>query len=141
MKRLLAMALLTAILITSVFAQPAQSSAATTKHVILWKLDDDTLQYYKAYVAADYLGPVEWENIIGGGKKKTIKVSRQAKYYLLDISASPMEPYKVTKKKFSKAIKYTATHKENGKKWYWGTACKITIRNGKVVQFVQEYQA
>lgn len=45
------------------------------------------------------------------------------------------------KKKFQKRLYSYKRYKENGVIWYWGTAAKITIKNGKVIKMVQEYQA
>lgn len=120
----------------------AEASAISQKHVIIWSLKGNKLQYYKAYSASEYLKQGDWDNTIGAGKRKSIKVSSKAKYYLLKPTASnPNKICKVSKKKFIKNLYETSKHKENGKTWYWGTACKLTIKKGKVVKFVQEFQS
>ena len=129
------------ILTSNVLGDYKNVSAASTKHIIIWKMTGNNLQYYKSYGVREYLGSENWENIIGGGKKKRIKISPDAKYYLLDYQKYPMKNYRVSKSKFKQELYDSKCLEENGKKYYWGTACKITIKNGKVVKFVQEYQA
>ena len=117
-----------------------EASAASQKHVIIWSIKGNKLKYHKAYWASEYLNAQDWENIIGGGKRKAIKISPKATYYLLKAPAYD-KLHKVSKEKFIKNLFDTSKYKENGKTWYWGMACKLTIKNGKVVKFVQEFQS
>lgn len=122
--------------------QQKEASAALQKHVIIWSLKGNKLQYYKAYSSFEYLNQDDWGNTIGGGRRKSIKVSQKAKYYLLKPTVSdPNNIRRVSKEKFIKNLYKSSKEKENGKIWYWGTACKLTIKKGKVVKFVQEFQS
>lgn len=143
-KRITTLLCIAALLLTCVgvgIGQSAEVSAASEKRVIIWSLKGNTLQYYKACSASEYLKQGDWENTIGAGKRKSIKVSSNAKYYVLKVTASGDKLVKVSKKKFIKNLYDTSKHRENGKTWYWGTACKLTIKNGKVVKFAQEFQS
>lgn len=56
--------------------------------LLKWSLKGNKLQYYKAYSSFEYLDQDVWGNIIGGGNRKSIKISPKAKYYLLKPTAS-----------------------------------------------------
>lgn len=121
--------------------QRQEVSAASQKHVIIWSLKGKKLRYYKAYSSFEYLNQDNWGNIIGGGKRKSIKVSPKAKYYLLKPTLSdPNNLCRVSKKEFVNNLYETSVEKENGKVWYWGMACKLTVKKGQVIKFVQEFQ-
>ena len=126
------------------------SKKTKTKHIIVAKLNGTTLKYHKSTVSETTYDSVmntnlkgnsdwEWENVVGYGKKQSIKVAKNCKYYILGNDIHTVK--KTTKKKFQKRLYGYKRYKENGVIWYWGTAAKITIKNGKVVKMVQEYQA
>ncbi|MBO5487270.1 MAG: hypothetical protein J5988_10165 [Eubacterium sp.] len=117
-----------------------KASAKTTyKPIIVAKLKGNTLSYHKAVNNTYIMENPQWENIVGYGKKKKIKVSKNAKFYLLN--ASTMKNYKVSKKKFLKNLAQYGKSKDQGVTYYSGTFCKMTIKNGKCVKLVQKYQA
>lgn len=113
---------------------------STSKHIIIAKLKDNTMEYHKSTISSSLIHDAGWENIIGYGKKKKIKIDKKATYYLFDYSK--MKPKKVSRKKFLKTLKIYeyGKSKEQGVTYYSGMACKITIKNGKCVKIVQEYQ-
>lgn len=118
-----------------------QAEAKSTKGIIVATISGNTLKYHKSGYVSQILGSTDWENTIGYGKQRTIKISPKAKYYLLDMSS--MQTYKVSKKRFVKELRSYGynKHKENGITYYWGMACKMTIINGKCIKLAQEYQA
>lgn len=143
-KRITSLSFIINLLIVCILAgmvQPMETSAASQKHVVIWSIKGNKLKYHKACSAAEYLGPIEWDNVIGSGKRKNIKISPKATYHLLDLIS--FKSRKVSKEKFiKKSVLYSANKwKENGKTYYTGMACKLTIKNGKVVKFVQEFQS
>ena len=117
------------------------SKKTKTKHITVAKLNGTTLKYHKSTMNTNLKGNSdwEWENIVGYGKKKSIKVAKNCKYYILGNDIHTVK--KTTKKKFQKRLYSYKRYKENGVIWYWGTAAKITIKNGKVIKMVQEYQS
>ena len=117
------------------------SNKTKTKHIVIAKLNGTTLKYHKSTMNTNLKGDSdwEWENVIGYGKKQSIKVAKNCKYYILGNDIRTVK--KTTKKTFKKRLYSYKRYKENGIVWYWGTAAKITIKNGKVVKIVQEYQA
>lgn len=44
-------------------AQPMETSAASQKHVVIWSIKGNKLKDHKACFAAEYLGPIEWDNV------------------------------------------------------------------------------
>ena len=130
--------------VTKSFAKSKTKKASkktTTKHIIVAKLNGTTLKYHKSTMNTNLKGNSDWqwENVVGYGKKKSIKVAKNCKYYILGNDIRTVK--KTTKKKFRKRLYDYKRYKENGVIWYWGTAAKITIKNGKVIKIVQEYQA
>lgn len=115
------------------------SSAKTVKKITVAKIKGTTLSYHKAVNNITIMKDPQWENIVGYGKKKTIKMAKKTKFYLLNVET--MKPYKVTKKKFLKKIAQYSKSTENGVTYYGGTYCKMTVKNGKCVKLVQGYQA
>ena len=61
------------------------SKRQSTKHIIVAKLNGTTLKYHKSTMNTNLKGNSdwEWENIVGYGKKKSIKVAKNCKYYIL----------------------------------------------------------
>ena len=81
---------------------------------------------------------------MGTGKRKTIKVAKNAKFYLLKIDYDDVQPKKVSKRKFMRYLNNegkAAKDEEEGVSFVRGTACNITIKNGKVVKIEQMYQS
>ena len=115
------------------------SSAKTVKKITVAKIKGTTLSYHKAVNNITIMKDPQWENIVGYGKKKTIKMTKDTKFYLLNFAT--MKPYKVTKKKFIKNMSDYGKNTENGVTYYSGTYCKMTVKNGKCVKLVQGYQA
>ena len=115
------------------------SSAKTVKKITVAKIKGTTLSYHKAVNNITIMKDPQWENIVGYGKKKTIKMTKDTKFYLLNIQT--MKPYKVTKKKFIKNMYKYEKSTENGVTYYWGTYCKMTVKNGKCVKLVQGFQS
>lgn len=126
------------IFITGLSVSPGKAEAKE-KYIVIWELGESKLQGHKAYMASDYLGTTDWENIIGAGKKQVFTISKDCKYYLLDCTKAPMKNYRVSKKEFSGKL-WTDKSKENGKIYYSGMACSLVIKGGKVVKVVQQYQ-
>lgn len=113
----------------------------TTKNIVIASLSSNSLSYHKSCMNTQLNGDADWqwENLVGYGKKQRVAVAKNCKYY--SISLTTMKPYKTSKAKFKKNLKDYSKNKENGVVWYWGTAAKITIKNGKCVKIVQTYQA
>lgn len=116
----------------------AQAAGTTTKNVIIAKISNDTLKYHKAGDSVN-LFDSDWENIVGYGSQKQIKIAKNAKYYLLD-GNDLTKLRKVSKKKFVNNLFEYHKSKENGFTYYTGMACKLTIKNGKCVKLEQIYQ-
>lgn len=110
-----------------------------TKQVIVDCIKGNTMKYYKAAYATDVIPDCQWENIIGIGKKKSIKVSKDAKYYLFNFYT--MKNEKASKKKFIKSLPKCGKSKDNGVTFYTGMACRLTIKKGVCVKVVQVYQS
>jgi len=144
---MIAILVMALVLMTVAFVKPEHMQAATSKEklVIVASLKGNALKYHKAgRIDTEYTQSIleeeGFENIIGYGKKQTIKVSSNCKYYLWNYET--MEPYKVSKKKFKNSLyDYSKETTQSGKVWYWGMAVSITIKNGKVIKMVQNYQA
>lgn len=114
------------------------SSAKTVKEITVAKIKGDTLSYHKAVNNITIMKDPQWENIVGYGKKKTIKMAKDTKFYLFN--PDTMKPYKASKKKFIKKMTKCRKSTENGVTFYSGTYCKMTVKNGKCVKLVQGYQ-
>ena len=117
-----------------------------TKGIVICNIKRNKLTYRKSTLASKYLINPGFENIIGYGGKRSIRVTSKTKYYLLDYSIGTHgKIYKTTKKNFVKYIRkkeYKITRwKLNGKVYYYGTACKLFIKNGKVVKIQQVFQS
>ena len=86
-----------AIGVTGVVTQNTSADAATSeKHVIVWSMKRNTLKYYKA-LWSDEAGLPYSTAIVGTGKRKMIKVAKNAKFYLLKIDYDDVQPKKVSK--------------------------------------------
>lgn len=61
------------------------SKKTKTKHIIVAKLNGTTLKYHKSTMNTNLKGNSdwEWENVVGYGKKQSIKVAKNCKYYIL----------------------------------------------------------
>lgn len=141
-KRMLVLVMALSLMLSGAIVTSAEASAKTKKVVIIKTLGDDSMEYYKAMFATEYLGDdIEWENIIGVGKAKKIKVSDKAKYAIMDYNK--MKANKVTKEEFLNVLDMyeCGENKEKGKTWFWGMACKLTIKNNEVVKITQLYQS
>ena len=129
--------------VTGVITHNSPADAATSeKTVIVWSMKGNTLKYYKA-LWSDEAGLSYSTAIVGTGKRKTIKVAKNAKFYLLKIDYDEVQPKKVSKKKFMKYLKKNgkpAKEEEEGISYVNGMACSITIKNGKVIKMEQVYQ-
>ena len=68
------------------------SSAKTVKEITVAKIKGDTLSYHKAVNNMTIMKDPQWENIVGYGKKKTIKMAKDTKFYLFN--PDTMKPYK-----------------------------------------------
>lgn len=140
-KRMLVLVMALSLMLSGAIVTSVEASAKSKK-VIIKSLEDNSMEYYKAMFATEYLGDdIEWENIIGVGKAKKIKVSDKAKYAIMDYNK--MKAYKVTKEEFLNVLDMNecGKNKEKGKIWYWGMACKLTIKNNEVVKITQLYQS
>lgn len=115
-----------------------QAEAKFIREIIVAKISGNTLKYHQAIDSSEIFVSADWQNTVGYGKKMTIKISPKAKYYLLDIQS--MQTYKVSKKKFIKSLYDYSIERERGVTYYIGMACKMTIKNGKCVKLVQEFQ-
>lgn len=133
-----------AIGVTGVVTQSTSADAATSeKNVIVWSMKRNTLKYYKA-LWSDEAGLPYSTAIVGTGKRKTIKVAKNAKFYLLKIDYDDVQPKKVSKRKFMRYLNNegkAAKDEEEGVSFVRGTACNITIKNGKVIKIEQMYQS
>lgn len=139
-KRVVVLVMLILALAAVPLGEPLQVSAKSNKkNIVIAKITGNTLSYHKAANVTKIMKNPDWENIVGYGKKKKIKLSKNTKFYLLNVST--MKNYKVSKKKFIKKLFDYSKNKEQGVTWYWGTYCKMTIKKGKCVKLVQGYQA
>lgn len=122
-------------------ASAAKTTTTTSKSVIAASFKNNTFSYYKSANSTRLIPNVKWENIVGTGKKKTLKVAANAEYRLLD-TYTVSKTYKVTKKKFMKTVKakFGGKATENKVSYYSGMACKITVKQGKITKIVQIYQ-
>ncbi|BBF41341.1 hypothetical protein lbkm_0015 [Lachnospiraceae bacterium KM106-2] len=130
------------IAITAQFAVTEQISAkTTTKNVVIAKINGNTMEYHKSISATRLIKNADWENIVGYGKKYKIKLASNAKFYVLD--SYTFKTKKVSKKRFMQNVKAFGYQKskDKGVTYYWGMACKLTIKNGKCIKIVQRYQA
>ena len=75
--------LLAAVLVMGL-ALSTVKAEAKTKNVVVWAMGATKLEGYKSYMASDYLGDIEWENIIGAGKKQTYTLSKDCRFFLID---------------------------------------------------------
>lgn len=138
-KSLIAVVVMLCLVIAAQAGGAETSSAKTVKKITVAKIKGNTLSYHKAVNNITIMEDPQWENIVGYGKKKTIKMTKDTKFYLLNIQT--MKPYKVTKKKFIKNMDKYEKSTENGVTYYWGTYCKMTVKNGKCVKLVQGFQS
>lgn len=138
-KSLIAVVVMLCLVIAAQAGGAETSSAKTVKKITVAKIKGNTLSYHKAVNNITIMEDPQWENIVGYGKKKTIKMTKDTKFYLLNIQT--MKPYKVTKKKFIKNMYKYEKSTENGVTYYWGTYCKMTVKNGKCVKLVQGFQS
>lgn len=138
-KSLIAVVVMLCLVIAAQAGGAETSSAKTVKKITVAKIKGNTLSYHKAVNNITIMEDPQWENIVGYGKKKTIKMTKDTKFYLLNIET--MKPYKVTKKKFIKNMDKYEKSTENGVTYYWGTYCKMTVKNGKCVKLVQGFQS
>ncbi|MCI5731049.1 MAG: hypothetical protein MR304_05865 [Eubacterium sp.] len=138
-KSLIAVVVMLCLVIAAQAGGAETSSAKTVKKITVAKIKGTTLSYHKAVNNITIMEDPQWENIVGYGKKKTIKMTKDTKFYLLNIET--MKPYKVTKKKFIKNMYKYEKSTENGVTYYWGTYCKMTVKNGKCVKLVQGFQS
>ena len=138
-KSLIAVVVMLCLVIAAQAGGAETSSAKTVKKITVAKIKGTTLSYHKAVNNITIMEDSQRENIVGYGKKKTIKMTKDTKFYLLNIET--MKPYKVTKKKFIKNMDKYEKSTENGVTYYWGTYCKMTVKNGKCVKLVQGFQS
>ena len=138
-KSLIAVVVMLCLVIAAQAGGAETSSAKTVKKITVAKIKGTTLSYHKAVNNITIMEDPQWENIVGYGKKKTIKMTKDTKFYLLNIET--MKPYKVTNKKFIKNMYKYEKSTENGVTYYWGTYCKMTVKNGKCVKLVQGFQS
>lgn len=120
------------------------SAKTRTKDIIICKITNKSITYRKSIFASKYFKKsVGWENIIGYGKAKKIKISKNAKYYMINYNKNALKAVKATKKKFMKQIIQfdSKRYKEHGQVYFTGIACKITIKKGKIVKIKQVFQA
>lgn len=143
-KNIVLLLVLAAVLMTGIVGCPVRAEAKdiVQKDVVISKLGATELQGRKVYMASDYLGNIEWENLIGAGKKQTFAMSSDCDYYLIDYTKESMPNYRVSRKAFLKRLKGYEVKKlkENGKTYYSGMACSLDIKNGKVTKVSQLYQ-
>lgn len=134
---------LVAALVIGMFVPDAAVSASTKKNITIWRISGNKMQYHKAYVSTSYLPNCEWENIIGGGKRQSITLSSKCKFYTFNFEKMQVSKKPVSKAKFIKATyaNQAEAFSSNGKKYYGGPYCIITISHGEVVKVVQQYQA
>ena len=128
----------------SVAAFTAPAVQAKTKDAVIWKMTSKNVTYRKSISSSQLLGKkAGWENIVGHGKKMTTKISKKAKFYILKNGASITAVKKVSKKAFMKQVKKIGAEKDTqfGKTFYYGVACRITIKNGKIVKIKQVFQS
>lgn len=119
------------------------SCASTRKDVTIWSIRDNEMKYHKAYWSTEYIPNCDWENIIGGGKRHSITISKNCKFYTYNFTKMKPNRKSVSKSKFVKSTGANSarTYRSNGKKYYGGIYCIITISKGKVIKVVQQYQA
>lgn len=134
-RRILAMFLVAVFLILG-----SSECFAATKGVMVAGIKGDTLRYYKAVSGGQYFNQEAWENAIGIGKVKTAKLTKETKYYLRDWQ-NISRTYKVTKAAFKKNLHESKAYTFKGKKYYSGTACEVTIKNGMVTKITESYQS
>ena len=86
------------------------SKKTKTKHIIVAKLNGTTLKYHKSTMNTNLKGDSdwEWENVVGYGKKQSIKVAKNCKYYILGDDIHTVK--KTTKKKFQKRLYLSLIH-------------------------------
>ena len=135
-KKVLAV-LLSVLMVLSVF-QVQRAEAVSHKNIIIAQMKGNTVSYYKLIGSSELIPDSPIGNLIGYGKKKKIKIASNAEYYCL----SPYgKKVKVSKKKFKKNLNGSSKNNWKGTIYYTGMACRVTIKNGKCVKFVQLYQA
>ncbi len=137
MKRVISIFLIAVALVFCVNTE----SLAKTKLIVVAKMKGNTLTYHKAAFSYEVIPDADFENIIGYGKKKSISIAKNAKFYILKNAGVPEKVKRVSKTVFKNKLYSFASYTDNGVKWYWGTACRMTVKNGKVTKLVQVYQA
>lgn len=110
--------------------------------IICMKIKGDYLYYHRADWISKIVPDPGWTNVVGYGKLKKIKLSKKAKYKLMN-NFSKMTCKKVSKKKFSKRIKSSepSKHVVKGHTWYWGMYARIKVKKGKIINITQMYQS
>lgn len=124
--------------------QTSIQAKTVTRQAVIMDFQGNTLKYRKCVNNTTLKGNEEWqwENLVGYGKLKQVKMASNCRFYLLK---GVTKVYRVSKVKFKKKILgrgyISQKSKENGVVFYDGMAVKLIIKNGKCVKVIQQYQA
>jgi len=130
-------------LVVLVPSNTASAKKTETKEVIIKSVGKSQITYYMADSSQNVIPNCDWENIVGYGKKKSVKLSKNAKFYYhheFDDNGN-LKLQKVSKKKFIKELRESEKWNENGATYYSGQACELTIKNGVCIKLETCYQA
>lgn len=132
-----------AVIALAVVLGMGSTALAKNKSIVISKIKGNTLYYYTGAMVSDRINDAGFENFVGFGKKKSVKLSKNAVFYLIKTFAYPFKVKKVSKKVFVNRVSTFGCKKEKtkGVTWYWAMAAKITLRNGKCVKVRQLFQS
>lgn len=129
--------------IASQIRMPLESEAKNNqKEIIIAKIKGNTMYYHKAVEYYDIIRNAKFGCTVGYGKKKSIKISKNIKYYLL-AGYSYNKLRKVSLSKFKKEVLYHRyeKEKEGNVVYYSGMYCCMTMKDGKCIKLVQRFQS
>lgn len=125
----------------------------SNKTVIIASINKEKIKYVKSDFNYNYKKNVDWqfESIIGYGKKRNIKLSKKCAFYKIDYTSENTEYIKTSRKDFQQLLKsykfkkvyfngFTKKSKFIEIPYYYGLACRLVIKNKKVVKVYQLQQ-
>lgn len=151
MKRVIAILLCFVFLFYSaVDTVPINAAENANRNVMIASFKKNKVKYVNSDFNYNYKKNVDWnfKSIIGYGKKRKLKLSRKCVFYKIDYTTADADYIKTSRKDFQKLLKSYTFKKVyfNGftkdgyfieVPYYYGLACRLVIKNQKIIKVYQ----
>ena len=114
--------------------------SSITSTIVISGIEGNTMYYHDGVFTSEIIKDFGAERIVGYGEEKQIKISKDAKYYLMN--SNKQSNYRVSRKKFMAKQKkdFTGEAKEKGVTYYYGMACSMIMDNDICIELREEFQ-